>query len=63
MFDANKPNKISGSWIGPGKIETKIFKSPYIVDIPRSRVKAELYHINILKPYFKRTEFPSVSNL
>lgn len=46
---ASKPSKMSVRRIGPGKIESQISETNYIVIIPGRREKFQIYHINFLK--------------
>lgn len=57
---ASKPSKMSVSRIGPGKIESQISETNYIVLISGRREKFQIYHINFLKPYRKRIELVNV---
>ena len=52
----SRPNKLSVNWIRPVVIENKISETNYMVQLPGKRSKSRLYHINLLKPYYKRVE-------
>lgn len=56
----NKKTKMSVNWIGPGRIESKISETNYILSIPGGREKSQIYHVNLLKPYLKRIELVNV---
>ncbi|MDW0176561.1 MAG: RNase H-like domain-containing protein, partial [Nitrososphaeraceae archaeon] len=57
IFATSKLNKLSEQWIGPGTVESKISDTNYIVSIPgRKEDRSQIYHINMLKPYYKRPE-------
>lgn len=56
VLATSKKNKMSVAWIGPGKIEAKISETNYIVNVPGRRERAQIYHVNLLKPYLKRAE-------
>ena len=51
-----KPNKMAVSWRGPGKITSKISDINYTVELPGKRDNLAIYHVNLLKPYYKRPE-------
>lgn len=57
-----KPNKLSAQWIGPGTIRSKISETNYVVEIPGKREKSQIYHINMIKPYYKRPEHVNLLN-
>lgn len=56
VLATSKPKNMSVKWIGPGKIESKISATNYIVNVPGRREKSQIYHVNLLKHYFKRME-------
>ncbi|GFT72833.1 retrovirus-related Pol polyprotein from transposon 297 [Trichonephila clavipes] len=53
-------NKLAVQWIGPGTILNKISETNYLVEIPGRRETSQIYHINMLKPYYKRPEHVNV---
>jgi hypothetical protein len=55
-----KPSKMSVKWIGPGEIRKKLSETNYLVNIPGKREPEKVYHVNLLKPYFKRAECVNV---
>lgn len=55
LATSNK-NKMWVGWIGPGKVESKISETNYIVSVSGRREKARIHHVNLLKPYVKRVE-------
>ena len=59
-MDTAKPNKLSVNWIGPGKTESKLSETNYIVSVPGRREKSQIHHINLLQPYHQRVEYINV---
>ncbi|GFV20384.1 retrovirus-related Pol polyprotein from transposon 17.6 [Trichonephila clavipes] len=55
-----RANKLAVQWIGPGATLNKISKTNYLVEIPGRRETSQIYHINMLKPYYKRPEHVNV---
>ncbi|GFX40590.1 retrovirus-related Pol polyprotein from transposon 412 [Trichonephila clavipes] len=55
-----RTNKLAVQWIGPGTILNKISETNYLVEIPGRRETSQIYHINMLKPYYKRPEHVNV---
>ncbi|GFW43658.1 retrovirus-related Pol polyprotein from transposon 17.6 [Trichonephila clavipes] len=53
-------NKLAVQWIGPETILNKISETNYLVEIPGRREISQIYHINMLKPYYKRPEHVNV---
>ncbi|GFX64865.1 retrovirus-related Pol polyprotein from transposon 297 [Trichonephila clavipes] len=53
-------NKLAVQWIGPGTILNKISETNYLVEIFGRRETSQIYHINMLKPYYKRPEHVNV---
>ncbi|KAF8783053.1 hypothetical protein HNY73_013266 [Argiope bruennichi] len=49
----SKPNKLSVNWIGPGQIVKQLSETNFVVHYPNSD-KTQVYHANMLKPYFQR---------
>ncbi|GFV49744.1 CCHC-type domain-containing protein [Trichonephila clavipes] len=56
----SRANKLAVQWIGPGTILNKISETNYLVEIPGRRETSQIYHINMLKPYYKRPEHVNV---
>ncbi|GFS56317.1 retrovirus-related Pol polyprotein from transposon 17.6 [Trichonephila clavipes] len=56
VLATSRTNKLAVQWIGPGTILNKISETNYLVEIPGRRESSQIYHINMLKPYYKRTE-------
>ncbi|GFY23978.1 retrovirus-related Pol polyprotein from transposon 412 [Trichonephila clavipes] len=56
----SRANKLTVQWIGPGTILNKISETNYLVEIPGRRETSQIYHINMLKPYYKRPEHVNV---
>ncbi|GFU30080.1 retrovirus-related Pol polyprotein from transposon 412 [Trichonephila clavipes] len=56
----SKTNKLAVQWIGPRTILNKISETNYLVEIPARRETSQIYHINMLKPYYKRPEHVNV---
>ncbi|GFX04047.1 retrovirus-related Pol polyprotein from transposon 17.6 [Trichonephila clavipes] len=56
----SRANKLAVQWIGPGTILNKISETNYLVEIPGKRETSQIYHINMLKPYYKRPEHVNV---
>jgi hypothetical protein len=63
IFTLAKPNKLAPKWMGPGTIEEKISETNYIVKNPGQRERTQIYHVNMLKPYYKRPECINLLNL
>ncbi|GFY78965.1 retrovirus-related Pol polyprotein from transposon 297 [Trichonephila inaurata madagascariensis] len=51
----SKPNKLSVNWIGPEKVVKQLSETNYVVHFPDSD-KTQVYHANMMKPYFQREE-------
>ncbi|GFW88350.1 retrovirus-related Pol polyprotein from transposon 297 [Trichonephila clavipes] len=56
VLATSRENKLAVEWIGPGTILIKISETNYLVEIPGRRETSQIYHINMLKPYYKRPE-------
>ncbi|GFX21849.1 retrovirus-related Pol polyprotein from transposon 297 [Trichonephila clavipes] len=56
VLATSRANKLAVQWIGPGTILNKISETNYLVEIPGRRKTSQIYHINMLKPYYKRPE-------
>ncbi|GFV34309.1 retrovirus-related Pol polyprotein from transposon 297 [Trichonephila clavipes] len=56
VLATSRANKLAVQWIGPGTILNKISETNYLVEIPGRRETSQIYHINMLKPCYKRTE-------
>ncbi|GFW89793.1 retrovirus-related Pol polyprotein from transposon 412 [Trichonephila clavipes] len=54
VLATSRANKLAVQWIGPGTILNKISETNYLVEIPGRRETSQIYHINMLKPYYKR---------
>ncbi|GBM73146.1 hypothetical protein AVEN_30038-1 [Araneus ventricosus] len=55
-FEDPQPNKFAVNWVGPGVIDQKLSDTNYIVKKLDKKEKSQIYHINMLKPYYKRAE-------
>ncbi|GFV04706.1 retrovirus-related Pol polyprotein from transposon 297 [Trichonephila clavipes] len=60
VLATSRTNKLAVQWIGPGTILNKISETNYLVEIPDRRETSQIYHINMLKPYYKRPEHINV---
>ncbi|GFU94738.1 retrovirus-related Pol polyprotein from transposon 17.6 [Trichonephila clavipes] len=60
VLATSRANKLAVQWIGPGTILNKISETNYLVEIPGRRESSQIYHINMLKPYYKRPEHVNV---
>ncbi|GFW76703.1 CCHC-type domain-containing protein [Trichonephila clavipes] len=60
VLATSRENKLAVQWIGPGTILNKISETNYLVEIPGRRETSQIYHINMLKPYYKRPEHVNV---
>ncbi|GFW38991.1 retrovirus-related Pol polyprotein from transposon 297 [Trichonephila clavipes] len=60
VLATSRANKLAVQWIGPGTILNKISETNYLVQIPGRRETSQIYHINMLKPYYKRPEHVNV---
>ncbi|GFY75941.1 retrovirus-related Pol polyprotein from transposon 17.6 [Trichonephila inaurata madagascariensis] len=58
----NRPNKLSVQWKGPGRIEKKISETNYVVSFNNNTDSNQVFHVNMLKPYYKRAEFINMIN-
>lgn len=56
ILATSRANKLSVQWIGPGTIRSKISDTNYLVEVPGRRERTQIYHINMLKPYYRRPE-------
>ncbi|GFV40532.1 retrovirus-related Pol polyprotein from transposon 17.6 [Trichonephila clavipes] len=56
VLATSRANKLAVQWIGPGTILNKISETNYLDEIPGRRESSQIYHINMLKPYYKRPE-------
>ncbi|GFT26836.1 retrovirus-related Pol polyprotein from transposon 297 [Trichonephila clavipes] len=56
VLATSRAKKIAVQWIGPGTILNKISETNYLVEIPGRRETSQIYHINMIKPYYKRPE-------
>ncbi|GFV32658.1 retrovirus-related Pol polyprotein from transposon 412 [Trichonephila clavipes] len=54
VLATSRANKLAVQWIGPGTILNKILETNYLVEIPGRRETSQIYHINMLKPYYKK---------
>ncbi|GFU09452.1 retrovirus-related Pol polyprotein from transposon 297, partial [Trichonephila clavipes] len=63
VLATSRANKLAVLWIGPGTILNKISETNYLVEIPGRRETSQIYHINMLKPYYKRPEHVNASEL
>ncbi|GFU05508.1 retrovirus-related Pol polyprotein from transposon 297 [Trichonephila clavipes] len=63
VLATSRANKLAVQWIGPGTILNKISETNYLVEIPGRRETSQIYHINMLKPYYKRPEHVNASEL
>ncbi|GFT53542.1 retrovirus-related Pol polyprotein from transposon 297 [Trichonephila clavipes] len=62
VLKMNRPNKLSVQWKGPGKIEKKISETNYVVSFNKNTESNQVFHVNMLKPYYKRAEFINMIN-
>ncbi|GFU88066.1 retrovirus-related Pol polyprotein from transposon 297 [Trichonephila clavipes] len=60
VLATSRANKLAVQWIGPGIILNKISETNYLVEILGRRETSQIYHINMLKPYYKRPEHVNV---
>ncbi|GFV67513.1 retrovirus-related Pol polyprotein from transposon 297 [Trichonephila clavipes] len=60
VLATSRANKLAVQWIGPGTVLNKISETNYLVEIPGRRETSQIYHINMLKPYYKRPEHVNV---
>ncbi|GFW56877.1 retrovirus-related Pol polyprotein from transposon 297 [Trichonephila clavipes] len=54
-------NKLSVLWKGPGRIEKKISEMNYVVSFNNTNSN-QVFHVNMLKPYYNRAEFTNMIN-
>lgn len=62
VFSANQPHKLAPQWRGPGTIEKKLSDTNYVVSFEGKQDMNKVYHINMLKPYFRRPEVVNIVN-
>ena len=48
---------MSVNWIGPAIVTGVISETNCIIDISEGKNKNIIYHVNLMKPYFKRPEY------
>ncbi|GFY52383.1 retrovirus-related Pol polyprotein from transposon 297 [Trichonephila inaurata madagascariensis] len=58
----NRPNKLSVQWKRPGRIEKKNSETNYVVSFNNNTDSNQVFHVNMLKPYYKRAEFINMIN-
>ncbi|KAG8176254.1 hypothetical protein JTE90_021351 [Oedothorax gibbosus] len=56
IFATFKSNKLSPHWTGPGTILRKLSETNYVVQLSGEKATSKVYHVNMLKPYYKRPE-------
>lgn len=56
VLATHRPNKLSAQWIGPGTVESQLSETNYVVKITGKRERSQVYHVNMLKPYYQRPE-------
>ncbi|GBO11832.1 hypothetical protein AVEN_267197-1 [Araneus ventricosus] len=56
ILATHKPNKFAVNWVAPGVIDQKLSNTNYIVKRLDKKGKSQIYHINMLKPYYKHAE-------
>lgn len=56
LLARTSPNKLSKQWIVPGTIRNKMSKTNYVVVIHRKKDMTQIYHSNMLRPYYMRPE-------
>ncbi|GBN95052.1 Retrovirus-related Pol polyprotein from transposon 17.6 [Araneus ventricosus] len=62
VLSVNQPHKLAPQWKGPGTIEKKLSETNYVVSFEGKQEINKVYHINMLKPYFKRPELVNIVN-
>ncbi|GFW05247.1 hypothetical protein TNCV_3357661 [Trichonephila clavipes] len=60
VLATTKQNKLEVNWIGPGKVLSRISDTNYVIDLPGRRDRSIVYHVNLLKPYHRRSELVSL---
>ncbi|GFV07680.1 retrovirus-related Pol polyprotein from transposon 412 [Trichonephila clavipes] len=60
VLATSRANRLAVQWIGSGTILNKISETNYLVEIPSRRETSQIYHINMLKPYYKRAKHVNV---
>ncbi|GFY74657.1 hypothetical protein TNIN_5521 [Trichonephila inaurata madagascariensis] len=58
----NRPNKLYVQWKGLGRIEKKISETNYVVSFNNNTDSNQVFHVNMLKPYYKRAELINMIN-
>jgi hypothetical protein len=51
-----RPNKLAAQWVGPGVVESQISDTNYMVRMQDRKDRSQIYHVNMLKPYYQRAE-------
>lgn len=54
VLTSYKPNKLAVNWVGPGVVEKKISETNYVVGMPGRRRASQIFHVNLMKPYYQR---------
>lgn len=63
VLAVNLPHKLAPQWKGPGRIEKKLSDTNYVVSFEGNQDNNKVYHINMLKPYYKRPEVLSIVSM
>ncbi|GBM19397.1 Retrovirus-related Pol polyprotein from transposon 297 [Araneus ventricosus] len=53
-FSNCRANKLIPLWTGPDNILKKLSETNYVMCVPHRKDKSQVYHVNMLKPYYKR---------
>ncbi|GBM30804.1 hypothetical protein AVEN_184913-1 [Araneus ventricosus] len=56
IFSNCRANRLTLRWTEPGTILKKLSETNYVVSVPHRKDKSQVYHGNMLNPYYKRPE-------
>lgn len=57
----SRQNKLEVLWDGPAEIIECVSEVNYLVRLPGRRQEEQVYHVNLLKPYFERRKMVSIA--
>lgn len=57
----NRQNRLEVHWDGPAEVIQRISDVNYSVRLPGRRQEERVYHVNLMKPFFERTEIVSIA--
>lgn len=57
----NRQNRLEVHWDGPAEVIQRISDVNYSARLPGRRREERVYHVNLMKPFFERTEIVSIA--